>query len=506
MDNRNVVFPGRQLRKSTDRLSRREILARALVTGGLLGPTVGGATAASAPPADSHPMIIPGFGRARSVVVVFAHGGQSQIDIWDPKPLAPLDVRGEFAPISTAVPGLSVCEHLPRVAQLLDRCALIRSMSHEDLDHGSAAYLALTGFYHSRRSGNPAPAANDLPTIGALVRRLLPRSDRLAEAVHLNAPALVPYEPAPGQFSGVLGRAHEPLMVEGVFRSEAEGLSRNDSMSGGYERESGFVTGLQPRDQWLPQRLRERWELKRQLDRLAGSWSQSSIAIDLDIQYRQATELLASPEARNVFRVEQEPLTIRERYGLHRSGQSLLLARRLVEAEVPFINVIWNQSNRGQDTAPNDTDQYGWDTHNDIFDALRNRLLPRFDHSFSAFLDDLDQRGLLDQTLVICMGEFGRAPRVAVERNFAGVSPGRKHWPHAYSIVMAGAGVQRGMVLGATDRLGAEPITDRFGPWDVTATVFHALGIDPKSHYLDLLQRPLPITPGRPIAGLFGSA
>jgi hypothetical protein len=174
-----------------------------------------------------------------------------------------------------------------------------------------------------------------------------------------------------------------------------------------------------------------------------------------------------------------------------------------VEAGVPYINGIWNQSNRGQDAEPDDTDAYGWDTHNDIFDSLKNRLLPRFDESFSALLEDLDQRGLLDQTLVVCMGEFGRAPRVALEAKFAGASPGRKHWASVYSIVLAGAGVLRGAVVGASDRLGGEPITERYGPWDVAATMFHALGIDPRGHYTDSLGRPYSITTGRPIEALY---
>jgi hypothetical protein len=195
---------------------------------------------------------------------------------------------------------------------------------------------------------------------------------------------------------------------------------------------------------------------------------------------------------------------VRDRYGRHRSGQGLLLARRLVEAGVPYINVIWNHTNRGQDKDPDDTNVYGWDTHNDIFDALQNRLLPRFDESFSALIEDLDQRGLLSETLVVCMGEFGRAPRVALEPKFAGATPGRKHWASVYSIVMAGAGVQRGAVVGASDRMGAEPITERYGPWDAAATMFHALGIDPRGHYTDTLGRPWAITGGKPIEAVYG--
>jgi uncharacterized protein (DUF1501 family) len=170
---------------------------------------------------------------------------------------------------------------------------------------------------------------------------------------------------------------------------------------------------------------------------------------------------------------------------------------------VPWITVIWSHSNRGQDTAPNDTDQYGWDTHNDIFEALRVRLLPRFDQGFSALLEDLDARGLLDETLVVCMGEFGRAPLVALEKNFAGASPGRKHWASVYSAVFAGAGVSGGAVYGQSDKIAAHPVSDRVGPWDVAATMFSALGIDPATHYTDSLDRPFPITIGRPIEGLY---
>ena len=181
-----------------------------------------------------------------------------------------------------------------------------------------------------------------------------------------------------------------------------------------------------------------------------------------------------------------------------------VLARRLVEAEVPLITVMWNHNSRGQDDAPDQTDAYGWDTHNDIFMALRRHLLPRFDLSFSALLEDLADRGLMETTLVICMGEFGRAPLVARERSFAGISPGRKHWAAAYSIVLAGAGVRPGAVYGATDRLAAYPRTEPVTPWDIGATIFHSLGIDPHTTYTDSLERPYELTEGRAVTGLFG--
>ncbi len=219
--------------------------------------------------------------------------------------------------------------------------------------------------------------------------------------------------------------------------------------------------------------------------------------------YRQAFELLASPRARQAFELSAEDPKLRDRYGRHRSGQACLLARRLIEAGVPLVTVIFNHTNRGQDKDPSDADAYGWDTHNDIFQALKGHLLPRFDATFATLLEDLDQRGLLDETLVVCMGEFGRAPRIALEAGFAGRTPGRKHWASVYSAVVAGAGVRRGAVFGASDRIAGHPERDQVGPWDIAATIFAALGIDPAGEYTDSLGRPFPISVGKPIAGLY---
>jgi len=469
-------------RLSSGHFLRREWLRIASLSGLALASRPAARLPASELPANH----LPGFGKAKSVIVVFANGGQSQIDMWDPKPSAPLDVRGAFRPISTAIPGVRFCEHLPRIAAIADKMTVIRSMSHEDLDHGSAAYLTLTGCYHAQRSGNPPISPSDAPTLGAILRKLRGGDLGLSDAVHLNGPALVPREPGPGQNGGFLGRAYEPLVIGDV-------VSARDALP-----------PLAAVDKLPLVRMHERLTLKQSLDQLARDLDGNPRATDLSRLYGQAISFLSSPAARDAFDLEKEPTKLRDRYGRHRSGQALLLARRLVEAGVPYINVIWNHSNRGQDDAPNDTDLYGWDTHNDIFTALQHRLLPRFDESFSALLEDLDQRGLLDRTLVVCLGEFGRAPRIAVEKNFAGSAPGRKHWASVYSIVMAGAGVKRGAVVGASDRLGGEPISERYGPWDVAATLFNALGINPAGHYADPLGRPFPIAQGQIMKALYG--
>ena len=426
---------------------------------------------------------IPGFGRAKSVLVVVASGGQSQLETWDPRPDAPLEVRGQFGAIKSSVPGTFLCEHLPRLAKLAHRYAIVKSMSHEDLDHGSALYLTLTGQYHQRLSSNPPPREIDHPFYGSVLEQLRPTSKFLRTSVLINGPALVPFEPGPGQYAGLLGRRFDSLIIGDVTTDEPA------------------VPGLDRLDELDPQRHARRRQLLSEFDRLQSPASKP--AIDMQTLYQQAYGMLDRPAARRALDLDAEPAALRDRYGRHRAGQACLLARRLVEAEVPLVTVMWNHSNRGQDRYPDDPEQFGWDTHNDIFDVMGRSLLPRFDQSFSALLEDLDQRGLLDTTLVVCLGEFGRAPFVALESRFAGATPGRKHWAAAYSIVLAGAGVHGGATIGATDRQAAYPVSTKYAPWDVVATIFHALGIDPASHFYDSSNRPYPISSGQPIAALY---
>jgi hypothetical protein len=429
---------------------------------------------------------LPGFGKAKSVLIIHASGGQSQIDTWDPKPDAPAEVRGEFRPIHTSVPGTLFCEHLPRVARLAHLVTVVRNVSHDDLDHGSATYLTLTGSFHSRKSSNPPPRPTDSPALGAILQRVRPVTGLPASAAHVNGPVLVPEAAAPGQSGGFLGRACDPLVVSDPLGSSAATLA-----------------GLAPAPDLPAVRVEGRRTLLEALERSSRGLAGNPAALAASTLRRQAHDLLAAQRFRTAFDLSREPAALRERYGWYRSGQACLLGRRLVEAGVPLVTVFFNHTIRGQDKTPNETESYGWDTHNDIFEALRTHLLPRFDQTFSTLLLDLEQRGLLDSTLVVCMGEFGRAPLVAVERNFVGRSPGRKHWAAVYSIVLAGAGVSRGKLLGRSDRHGAYPATPPVGPPDVAATIFTALGIDPTGNYRDPLDRPYRISEGRPIRGLY---
>lgn len=461
-------------RQPTGGWTRREWLR----IGGLAGLAALAGSARSAP-RDAR-------ARARSVLLVFTGGGVSQLDTFDMKPEAPEQIRGEFRSVATPVPGTRVTEHLPRLARLADRYAIVRSISHDDVDHGSASYLALTGQFHLRRSSNPPIRPTDYPTYGAILRRVRPTRDFPYTAVHVNGPLLTPREAGPGQFGGFLGRAFEPLILGDV----------TDPMA--------TMPGLEPQPDLPSVRLEARRSLLHSIERQAGAWREQPALLQRDQQYREAFEFLDSPRYRKVFDLAQEPASVRERYGPNRSGQACLLGRRLVEAGVPWVTVFWNHMIRGQDNTPTPEDEYGWDTHNDIFPSLKDHLLPRLDRSLSALLEDLQQRGLLETTLVVCMGEFGRAPRVALEPGFAGSIPGRKHWAGAYSVLLAGAGVRGGHVVGASDRIAAFPTTRAHSPCDLAATMFHALGVDPAGHYHDPSDRPWVISAGQPIAELWG--
>lgn len=464
-------------RTASGQLTRRAWLAcgaAPLLAGGFVHPTRAVASSAR------------GAGRstAKSVLFIVANGGQSQLDTWDPKPNAPAEIRGEFSSIATALPGIRFCEHLPRMAQLADRLTVVRSMSHEDLDHGSALYLTLTGQYFPRLSSNPLPSPLDRPTLGSLVKLVGPKDRFLHPAIHVNGPAQIPINIGAGQNAGLLGPEMDPLLLGDVTAMKSP-LPELDPLP--------EVPGI---------RLDRRLSLRQQLDQARQEFD-GRAALRYDEQFRRAGDMLDDPRVRSAFDLEAESDRMKAAYGLDRSGQACLLARRLVEAGVPWITVFWNHTGRGQDLEPETTTEYGWDTHNDIFDALKNRLLPRFDQSMATLLTDLSERGLLDQTLVVIAGEFGRAPIVALEKNFAGSSPGRKHWGACYSVVCAGGGTRPGQVIGVSDSRGAYPVSEAYGPWDLAATMLSAIGIDPEQRFLDPLGRTHPLVEGRVMHTLY---
>jgi hypothetical protein len=431
-------------------LSRRRFLASGAAVGiGGLAPV----RAASSPVARVSKPI-------RSCVLVFFYGGPSHIDTFDPKPDAVAEVRGEYRTIPTAVPGVCVCEHLPRMARVFDRAALVRGLHHPMRNHNSAAAEALTG--RTPAGGDQELLTDDprgMPTLGSAV------SFALGERANVLPYVALPYTiynvvQLPGQTPGLLGGAFDRFQVEGDPNAPNFHIAAFDGATD--------LTG--------------RAALLRGLDRsrLPGAAAQAEVYRD------RAVQLLGSSEVRRLFELHKESPRVRDRYGRHRLGQSLLLARRLVEGGVNFVTAYDGQTN-GQDA--------NWDSHEKLF-PRHGQLIPPADQALSALIEDLDARGLLDTTLVVGVSEFGRTPKV----NKGG---GRDHWPDCYTALLAGGGVTGGAVFGASDKIGAYPAADPVTPGDLAATIFWRFGFDPETEVRDQTGRPFRLSEGEPIRRLF---
>jgi len=411
-------------------------------------------------------------GSAKSCIILFLMGGPPQHSTWDPKPDAPAEVRGDFRPIDTAVPGISFSELFPQAALDANKISIIRSMSSNDNAHSSSGYYMLTGQPHAPmnfENANPGPP-NDYPSLGAVVRRMEKSASGLPPAVTLphrifNTDGSV----WPGQDAGFLGRSTDPWLLnckpaEPDFRVNE--FSLNVDVSGDRLLERQSLLNL------VNQRLDE-------LERTGRPRYYEKLT-------EQAFNLLNSAKSRQAFRLDAEAESVRDRYGRSQFGQGVLLARRMVEAGVKLVQVNWYRGPEEPSDAP------CWDSHAREAQRLKTVLAPPTDQAFSALLEDLDARGMLDETLVVCMAEFGRTPR------FNRVA-GRDHWGHVYSVALAGGGVRGGQVYGASDPIGGYPRENRVQPQDLTATVFHCLGYDPQTEIHDTLGRPLPLSRGEVI-------
>jgi hypothetical protein len=409
--------------------------------------------------------------RARACILIFQWGGPSHLDTWDPKPEAPAEIKGPFQAIETRTPGLWVGEHFPLLAQQTHRLAVVHSMTHDDAAHLSTAHRILTGHMApTPKSDAAGPSPQDSPHLGSLVAKLHPSASPIPRAVTMPWTVAHPAAPggqAPGQNAGWLGHAYDPFRVDG------------DPNAPDFQ-----VRGLELPEGVTLQRLARRRTLLGEMPAVLDMPGSASRAWD-SFQGR-ALDTLSSAEARGAFAIEREDPRVRDRYGRHIHGQCLLLARRLVEAGVELVTVNWH--NDGQNF---------WDTHGDNFNQLKGRLMPPADQGFSALLDDLSDRGLLDETLVVWVGEFGRTPRINP------ANAGREHWPRCFSAALAGGGVRGGQVYGASDRWGAYPASDPVSPEDLGATMLSALGIAPETAIDDALGRPMQINTGQALTGLF---
>ena len=412
------------------------------------------------------------FGKAKSCILLFYLGGPPQHETWDPKDGAPVEVRGEFHSIASSVPSIRVGELMPRTAKLLDRICVLRAVSTDDNAHSSSGYWMLTGVPHQpRNSENAKPGApNDWPCTAAIVHQLRRGRNGLPPAIVLPEPiwntGMLYW---PGQDGGFLGRTADPWLI------------RCDPSSPEFQ-----VPGLSLSTELPASRLNSRLSLLEQVNRGLDGVDRSEAVARFDQRSQQAFDLLRAGKARRAFDLDREPAPLRDRYGRNRWGQSVLLARRLVEAGVSLVQVNWMRM-------PGDTDDSpAWDTHNKNAQRLKNNLMPPMDFAYSALLEDLDTRGLLDETLVVWMGEFGRSPKI----NGGG---GRDHWGRVFSVALAGGGIRGGQVIGSSDRIGALPREGRVQPQDLTATIFHLLGYSPNTEMHDTLGRPLVISRGEVI-------
>ena len=406
-------------------------------------------------------------------------GGPSHIDMFDLRPEAPDEIRGPVRPISSSVPGISVGEYLPNVAQQMHHIAQIRSMCHDDVPHDQAVYRMLTGFRHNIRAGGLKVQDTDMPHMSCAYSRAvgagtgMPTSIQIPEAMRIDARVL------PGQNAGILGARWNPFSTHVTPTGEIvpPDFARMES-----------VTEL---------RIRERQKLLDQLQR--NSALEVPQVSEFNALQQQVMSILQAPSIHEAFDLDQEPEAIRDAYGRDRHGQSTLLARRLIEAGAKFVTVYWGKEIQdwGGDWKPILANN-PWDTHRNHFPLIQDSLIPRADRTLATLLADMSDRGLLDETLVVWMGEFGRSPRIS--KIFA--TPGREHWPHAFTVLMAGAGIRGGSVYGATDRF-AEYVTDNpVSPADFTATIFDALGIPPRAT-VPAGGAPHQLSNGRPLIDLF---
>lgn len=409
-------------------------------------------------------------GTARACILVFYYGGPSHLDTWDPKPEAPAEIRGEFGTTATSAPGIRVSEHLPHCARVMHRLALVRSLWHPMRNHNSAAAEALTG--RTPPGGDQELLQDDahsFPCHGSVLAYARRGGNRLLEQVALPH-VMYNLVPLPGQRAGFLGGGFDPFQVQ-ADPNASEFRVPDLSLP------AGLTAARMDQRQSLLARVERR---QRELEAAAAP----------DPFYRRAFQLLASAEVRRAFDIAREPAALRDRYGRNTHGQSVLLARRLVESGVPFVSV-YDRVHNGQEA--------NWDSHQKVFERHRDHLLPPADRALAALIGDLEDRGLLESTLVVALGEFGRTPKI----NRDG---GRDHWPDCFTAVLAGGGIRGGIAYGASDAEGAYPAADPVTPGDLSATMLAAFGVDPTAEMRDRTDRPYPLAAGRPLRALLPGA
>jgi hypothetical protein len=487
-----LIVPGQRGKDLCDRhlgVTRRDLLR--VGGSGLLGLTLGSMFRLQAHAKDAGHVGGPGWGRAKSVIMVYLQGGPSHIDLWDPKENVPDNVRSAFEPISTKLPGVKFTEILPRLAQVNDKFTMIRSMSYTPnglFNHTAAIYQMMTGYTTDKVSPSgqlEPPSPKDFPNFGSNIIRLRPPTEPMLPFVMLPRPLQESNVVGKGGTAGFLGKAYDPY----TLYPDGDDMDMN-------KMDRIKVDDLQLRPEVFAVRLQRRAQLREAINAGMPQIERAVSEHKLDEYYQRALSLIISGRAREAFNLDAESPETRDRYGRNTFGQSCLLARRLVEAGTRVVEVIWPKVAN--------SDNHSWDHHVGLTQRMKNQSGPMLDAGLSALIADLDERGLLDETLVVAVGEFGRSPQKGVSTSGNGNSAdGRDHWPYCYTAVVAGAGIRRGHVHGRSDKTASAPLEDPVHPGQLLATIYHAFGIDPQTIVYNHLNQPRELVKAEAVSQLF---
>jgi hypothetical protein len=481
--------PGKDLCDPELGITRRELLR--VGGAGMLGLSLGSLFQLQARAAETATGSGPGWGKAKSIILVYLQGGPSHLDLWDPKENVPDNVRSVFKPISTKIPGVKFTEILPKLSQLNDKFTLIRSMSYTPnglFNHTAAIYQMMTGYTTDKVSPSgqlEPPNPKDFPNFGANVIRLKPTDQPMLPFVMLPRPLQESNVVGKGGTGGFLGRAFDPYTL--YPPGDDMDMAKMDRIR---------IDDLQLQPEVFADRLKRRARLREVIDAGMPAIDKAVASYKLDAYYQQALNLIVSGRAREAFGLEQEPDKVRDRYGRTTFGQSCLLARRLIEAGTRVVEVIWPKIAN--------SDNHSWDHHVDLTRRMKTQSGPMFDTGLSALIEDLDARGLLKDTLLVAIGEFGRSPQKGISTSGNGNSAdGRDHWPYCYTGLIAGAGVKRGYVHGKSDATASAPLDNPVHPNELLASIYHSFGISPDTIVYNHLNQPRELVKGQAVSALF---
>ena len=480
--------PGKDLCDGHLKITRRALLR--VGGAGMLGLTLGSLLRLQARASEAPSPGGPGWGKAKSIILCYLQGGPSHLDLWDPKEKVPDNVRSAFKAIPTKLPGVQFTEILPQLAKINDKFTLIRSMSYTPnglFNHTAAIYQMMTGYTTDKVSPSgqlEPPSPKDFPNFGSNLVRLKPTDQPMLPFVMLPRPLQESGVVGKGGTAGFLGRAFDPYTL--YPPGDDNDMAKMDRIR---------IDDLKLQPEVFADRLKRRARLRQQIDAGMPALDKAVASYKLDEYYQQALNLIVSGRAREAFALDREPAHVRDRYGRNTFGQSCLLARRLVEAGTRVVEVIWPKVAN--------SDNHSWDHHTDLTVRMKTKSGPMLDTGLSALIEDLDAHGLLKETLLVAVGEFGRSPQKGISTSGNGNSAdGRDHWPYCYTALVAGGGTKRGYVHGRSDATASAPADNPVHPNDLLATIYHAFGISPETIIYNHLNQPRELVKGQAVTAL----